>query len=87
MPSNDKPHKRRIGGIAALSVTALGSLLGAPSASADTVPPGQTLAELRAASPDTSASYFIRQGWPVKWDGERQIYQWWQKVEKEGPDA
>ncbi|MFP5319386.1 MAG: hypothetical protein ACLGI2_13980 [Acidimicrobiia bacterium] len=83
MPS-EKNSKRRICGLAAASVTALGTLLGAAPASAQPPerPPGQELRELRAADPGTSASYFFKQGWPVKWEeSSRQSYDWWQKIE------
>lgn len=83
MPSNDKSPKRRICGLAAVSVTTLGTLLGAPAASAAPAqePPGHEIAELRSANPGTPVSYFFKQGWPVKWDEERTTYQWWLKVE------
>ncbi len=84
MPSNDKSRKRRICGLAAVSVTTLGTLLGAPAASATPAeePPGHAIAELRSESPGTPVSYFFKQGWPVKWEGEGStVYQWWQKVE------
>jgi len=83
--AHDKSSMRRICGIAAVSVTALGSLIGAPSAGA-TEAPGQALQELKAADPGTSASYFFKQGWPIKWEAERQVYQWWQKVESDPGD-
>ncbi|MDQ4068139.1 MAG: hypothetical protein M3203_01470 [Actinomycetota bacterium] len=78
----DGSKKRRIYGAAALSATAIASLLGAQPAGAapPAQPPGLQRA-CEATGPDSGRA------WPIKWPGARcQVsndgtYQWWVKVE------
>ncbi len=78
----DGSKKRRIYGAAALSATAIASLLGAPPAGA--APPTQPPGQQRACEATGSNA---GRGWPIKWEGVRcQVsedgtYQWWLKVE------
>jgi hypothetical protein len=79
----DGSKKRRISGAAALSVTAIASLLGAhPVGAAPADQPPGVQRSCEATGPDGPG-----RGWPAKWDGVRcqvsdeGIYQWWLKVE------
>lgn len=80
----DGSKKRRISGVAALSATAIASLLGAQPAGATppAAPPGLQRS-CEAAGPGAAA-----RAWPIKWEGagrcqvsEDGTYQWWLKVE------
>ena len=86
----DMPKKRRIVGVAAFSATALASLLGVQSASAEPNPNAADPPGLCQARPGTgdAASFAFKQGWPSKWQGARcqnpeegSIYDWWRKAE------
>lgn len=87
----DKSRKRRLSGVAALSATAIATLVGPQTALAaqPPSPPGLTQScgsRPHGDSPDTLA---FKQGFPIKWEGafrcttpeETAIYDWWKKVE------
>jgi hypothetical protein len=86
----DNKKKRRIGGIAAMSATAIASLVGAqPAVARDTPPPGRIQAcEVRPHG-DAPSTLAFKQGFPIKWEGalrcdspdDTAIYDWWKKVE------
>ena len=80
----DVSKKRRIYGAAALSATAIASLLGAqPAGAAPPAAPPGLQRSCEATGPDAPG-----QGWPIKWEGAGRCqvsddgtYQWWLKVE------
>jgi hypothetical protein len=86
----DGSKKRRLGGVAAFSATAIASLLGASPAAAEppAVPPGLSQACQARPAPDSPETLSFKQGWPAKWQGlrcdapdEGAVYDWWKKIE------
>jgi hypothetical protein len=86
----DGSKKRRICGAAALSATAIASLLGAQAAAAEQppAPPGIVQACAAPTSSDSLATLAFKQGWPSKFVGvcgtapdPTSLYNWWKKTQ------
>jgi hypothetical protein len=86
----DTSKKRRIAGAAAVSATALASLLGAqPAVARETPPPGLIQACQTRPHGDDPSTLAFKQGFPIKWQGalrcdapdDGAVYDWWKKIE------